>query len=707
MTSRSSFFKLMWEDLRQRLWTIVLAFVVFVLPVPIAIAMMLTNRNSSILDVPRILQAQNVWFVLVTVTGALICAVSGFGYLFSKKKVDFFHSLPVKREIYFLIRYINGVFIYLVPYLAMLMVSFLIIAVSGNFDTEILRTAMQGLLVHFLGYLIVYTTFILCVIAAGNLVVFFAVSGWCFGITAITVLLYDSFEQTFFHTYSYFSDSYSERMHSLRFLSPGYFYNSTVMEPEASMLLQELLCTAILFAVALLLYRIRPSEGAGKAIAFPVLKPVFRVSAVVLAGSCIGLLFYHMADIQREGLPGWMIFGTLLGALLSHMFIESVYHYDIRKCLANKLSLLACAAVSVIFVLLMRYDVAGYDRYLPDKKKLASVAIDLTGLDGYGSIPKYVEQEGYKGIVEVDKIDDMNLTEMETVYPYLEALVKDTEEYWDSDRTRYGKWFRVRVAYRLKNGKTVYREYHSDGLREELLAPVFESPEYKRCQYAGVYTIPAEALRTVSVQYAMNQVTMTLSTEEKEGLLEILQREVDGLTLGEKTGSVPVAVLTMSVAVPEYDDSRMRKEKGVRITTVDVPLYASYTETLRFLEARGFSLEKNYEWTGEERMELYWNHSGEYTEAYFDDSSFQMTGGGEYKTTYGWDYDGESLNIKPEDWQAVYELCDWEVLWEYAYSGMEKEYHRVVLDIPVPGYNSYERYLFRLDKDADLSFLFD
>ncbi len=695
MTSRSSFFKLMWEDLRQRLWTIVLAFVVFVLPVPIIIAMMVTSDDSSVRDLPQMLQAQNVWFVIVTVTGALICAVSGFGYLFSKKKVDFFHALPVKRTRSFLIRYLNGVLIYLVPYLVMLLVSFLIIAVSGNFDTEVLCTAMQGFVVHFLGYLIVYTTFILCVVAAGNLVVFFAVSGWCFGITAITVYLYNAFESAFFDTYSYYSDVYS-RLHALRFLSPGYFYVNTVIHPETSMLLQELLCTAILFAVALLLYRIRPSEGAGKAIAFPELKPVFRVSAVVLSGSCIGLLFYYMADSYREGqLPGWMIFGTILGVLLGHMFIESVYHYDIRKCFAHKLSMFVCTAVSVTFVLLMRYDVVGYDRYLPDRKKLASVAIDVTGLDGYGNILKYVEQKDDKGIENISKIHEMSLTEIETVYPYLETLVKDTEEYWDSTRKVHGNWLTVEVAYRLKNGKTVYRMYRSAGLREEVLAPVYESPEYKQCQYAGVYTIPAETLQTVTAKYAMNQIAMRMSLEEKEELLEILQREVGRLTLEEKTKNVPVASLTMSVVIAS------------RRSTVDVPLYASYTETLQFLEARGFSTEKNYEWTGDETMSLFWNYSGEDTNSvegyYSDDGSFRMTGGSNYDA----DYNREGLEVKPEDWQAVYELCDWEALWDYGYTSMGKEYHRVVLDIPVPGYNSYERYIFRLDKNADLSFLFD
>ncbi|MGN1084287.1 MAG: hypothetical protein ACI4QX_04750, partial [Lachnospiraceae bacterium] len=89
MTSRSSFFKLMKEDLRQRLWTIVLAAIVFLLPVPIYIAMQLSKYSGIVTNLVRRLtsplEADSLWLVLVTVCGAWICAVSGFGYLFSKR----------------------------------------------------------------------------------------------------------------------------------------------------------------------------------------------------------------------------------------------------------------------------------------------------------------------------------------------------------------------------------------------------------------------------------------------------------------------------------------------------------------------------------------------------------------------------------------------------------------------------------------------
>ena len=348
MTSRSSFFKLMKEDLRQRLWTIILATIVFVLPVPIIIAMEISGSRgfgTGMLDnfarnLAEPMGRESAWLVLVTLVGALICAVSGFGYLFSKKKVDFFHSLPVKREKLFAVRYINGVLIYLVPYLAMVLISILIMAVTGTMRAVVIPIVFKGLAVHLMGYLAMYTTFILCVTFVGNIVVFFAVSGWTFGITAITLLLYTWFEEQFFHTYSYMGASFEDRLYSLRFLCPEYFYIYTVdyQGDAALMLLQELALVAVLVVIALLVYRVRPSDGAGKAIAFPVLKPVIRVSVELLAGALVGMMFHEAAD-SRYGVPGWMIFGVILGVVLSHMLVQSIFHFDIRKCFAGKWSM--------------------------------------------------------------------------------------------------------------------------------------------------------------------------------------------------------------------------------------------------------------------------------------------------------------------------------------------------------------------------------
>ena len=731
MTSRSSFFKLLKEDLRQRLWTIILAAIVFVLPVPIYIAMEISSSrgfSTGMMDnfarrLASTMGPQSFWLVLVTVVGALICAVSGFGYLFSKKKVDFFHSLPVKREKLFAVRYINGVLIYLVPYLAMVLVSILIMTVTGNMRAVVFPIVFGGLVVHLLGYLAVYTTFILCVTFVGNIVVFFAVSGWTFGITAVTLLVYSWFEEQFFRTYSYMADAFTERLYSLRFLSPWYFYFFSVdgSEEIGLLLLQELAFVVVLTVITLLVYRRRPSDGAGKAIAFPILKPVIRVSVEVLAGALVGMLFHEAAD-NRYGVPGWMVFGVILGVVLSHMLIQSIFHFDVKKCFAAKGSMGLVAVATIVFVLVMRYDTFGYDRYLPKENKLDSVAIEMNGLDRYRNNYRYTGSY----LAWTNELETMELTDIKTVYPYLESLVADNEYYWKQrENGNSPDIMLVTVAYRLENGRTVYREYRVEGIREDLFAPVFESREYKEAHYSDVYSIPETFVEDVVAIHAMNVMQMNLSDGERAELMTVLRREISAQTLEEKLHVLPVAVLNLTVVdkAVRYDSDEVYGYDRYLDYKAELPIYPSYTETLAFLAARGFKADMGYEWTGKEMMRvelpevMYKEEDGYVGEVWGTEEVelYEIRIPENLKTitqnvTYpeNWDYGYNVIPVDPEDYERLYALCTWDELYNYGGPGFDRyEHYRVSLDVPLAGYNMYETYRYIIPGDADLSFLFD
>ncbi|MBR6536213.1 MAG: hypothetical protein IKT67_03355 [Lachnospiraceae bacterium] len=733
MTSRSSFFKLLKEDLRQRLWTIILAAIVFVLPVPIYIAMEISSSRgfgTGMLDHFAIRLAEpmsynSAWMIMVTICGAFICAVSGFGYLFSKKKVDFFHSLPVKRETLFAVRYINGVLIYLVPYVVMALVSILIITVTGNMRAVVFFVVLKGLAVHLLGYLAIYTTFILCVTFVGNFVVFCAVSGWVFGITPIVLLIYNWFEEQFFNTYTYMGDALNERLHSLRFLCPEYFYIYSWNGREvgvAFVLLQELAFVAVLTVITLLVYKARPSDGAGKAIAFPILKPVIRISVELLAGALIGMLFHEAAD-RSYGVPGWMIFGAILGVVICHMLIQSIFYFDVRKCFADKTSLGVVAVVAVAFVLVMRYDTFGYDKYLPKEKKLESVAIDITGLDTYRNNYKY--DGSYMNYT--DEVYEMELTDIDAVYPYLESLVADNEYYWKlRERGAATTVTRVEVTYRLENGKTVYREYRVPEIRENLFAPVFESMEYKEVHYSDVYSVPENILESITAVHAMNTQLMNLSTGERTEFMAIVRRELAAQSLKEKLNTLPVAVLNLQFVSyrVQYDSDGMPYDNS-RVYKVELPVYPSFTETLAFLAERGFYPDEEYEWTGKELMRIEFPEVVQKEDAgYMGDvwstesvevTEYVLTGDNnklvEAQIEYpkDWDYGYNVIPVDEEDYKRLYELCTWEEL--YYYGGVSDydrhENYRVSLDVPREGYNVYETYYFTIPEDADISFLLD
>ena len=130
MTSKNLYFKLMKEDLKSRLWAVCLIGLGFFFLYPIWVAFAAGDiENFQTFDkgiewysqeVTGWLSFENGMTVFVMMLTVLICGLSGFSYLNSRSKVDFYHSLPVKREKLFIANYINGILILAVPYLSLI-----------------------------------------------------------------------------------------------------------------------------------------------------------------------------------------------------------------------------------------------------------------------------------------------------------------------------------------------------------------------------------------------------------------------------------------------------------------------------------------------------------------------------------------------------------------------------------------------------------
>ena len=105
MTSKNLFFNLMREDLKRRLWAVALTFLTFFFSLPVAVALTLSeSRNmeesyQGMLHSARsVLGFNNGFIAVIIVLLSLILGVTSFSWLHSRKKVDFYHSLPVRRE---------------------------------------------------------------------------------------------------------------------------------------------------------------------------------------------------------------------------------------------------------------------------------------------------------------------------------------------------------------------------------------------------------------------------------------------------------------------------------------------------------------------------------------------------------------------------------------------------------------------------------
>ena len=151
MTSRRCFFKFMKEDLRHKVWMIVLSFLGSLLTGPVLYLILRGNFMDE-----RVLRQEGSWFAfrsaaerifvffgpglcigggLVALVGAVIVGLFGFRYLFHKNMADIYHSIPMKRRALFLAGYLNGLLIWFVPFV----ICFLITLSLGVFDLARLK----------------------------------------------------------------------------------------------------------------------------------------------------------------------------------------------------------------------------------------------------------------------------------------------------------------------------------------------------------------------------------------------------------------------------------------------------------------------------------------------------------------------------------------------------------------------------------------
>ena len=64
----------------------------------------------------------NVMPLFLMVTAAVVIGAAGFAYLHNQKKVDFYHSIPVRREMLYLVYHVDGILILTVTYFIHLLV---------------------------------------------------------------------------------------------------------------------------------------------------------------------------------------------------------------------------------------------------------------------------------------------------------------------------------------------------------------------------------------------------------------------------------------------------------------------------------------------------------------------------------------------------------------------------------------------------------
>ena len=623
MTSRSLFFKYMKENTKQRIWNLALVLLLcfFAFPVTTALwsstAFRPENLNSSLpadlartqaqrdftRDMLRMYSMKGGALAFMLTIAAVVLAASGFAYLHSKKKTDFYHSLPIRREMLYAVTCLNGFLYMAVAYLGFLTIAAVMIRVKGvPFDWGSLYLASVE---HLCFFALVYMTAILSMLLTGNLVVGLLGTGVLFSWGPVICMTISAYFSEYFTTFSG-DDSFllalSERT------SPVAWYVKACMSSQPGrMALWAMLAAAVLFLLGMLLYRRRPSEAAGHAMAFPITEPIIRFLIAVPSSLLLGAMFHSMMYED-----GWTVFGLVCGLLLVSCIIEIIYHFDFKSLFAHKRQLLVSAVfVGVVFAI-FRFDLFGYDRYLPATEKLASGGIysDLLDPDATSQYHSTVEYtEGWYGVTfdampSSTLADEMQISDdqgLELLHTIAAQGVHDAAQARDRFLRGGGRSYdveegdeafrNVTIAWHLRNGRTVYRSYRVNvsGVRAALEA-VYNLDAYKTAMYP-VLSLTADDVAGINYKEEDECSHVKLSgADVKAALLAAYQEELKALTSETRAHEMPIAEIQFKTNEQQALIQKLRDEGG-NYTLFNhyyyYPIYPSFTKTIALLRACG------------------------------------------------------------------------------------------------------------------------
>ena len=590
MTSKTSFFKQLREDARHRIWVPALSCIVFLLGLVAATLMLqsivinqgdisanyLQTRLNQ--ETAMLFNSSNLLLSLVAITGAVICALQGFSYLFNKQQLDFYHALPIRRQKLFIIRWANGVLFYVVPALIFSLLCLIILAAFGLFNAPMLFAVGTGFLHNLLIFFVVYHTAIFFCMLSGHILVSLGLLSIFSIYMFMIVELIPTFMSVYYTTYQNYSYGLSGY---LSYLAPAYLVYKLLNVTTLPLLGYAVIFATVLFFGSIILYLRRPSETAGKAIAFSGLQPVIRVLIVVPVAIYIGLAFGQLASGSRAF---WSIFGLLLFAVLIHMILNVIFAFDIHAALQHRKELAFSAIISVLFISVFAFNILKLDDQIPAQNSVEAVYMDLP-VDN--DVPYLNLQNGnYLGVTDYRESHAMltgdELSKAYALLDYRMAPPPPTTTAPTTYTDAEPPVANLNVRFVKSNGHSEYRNFQfiMNENSIQALADVYNTTTYKQ----GHYQIFDASCDTVfdtfnAIDATENTIvrntthTNIFSASETKELMDVLRTDLSAFTLEQMINEIPLGTVSL-------ENSKM-------LYTMNYRIYPSFTNTVTWLTDHG------------------------------------------------------------------------------------------------------------------------
>lgn len=462
--------------------------------------------------------------VLAVLAGAVI-PMAVYAYLMTPRAVGLMHTLPVTRTSQFFTHFLSGFGLLTAGNLLIFLLSALAMMPSGSVDWAALGL---WLLVTELLELFFLSLGTLCAMATGWLLAIPVLYG-----AANCIVLLVCVVVQFLQRWLYFGFESTTFPMAVIWLTPiarlstavcGYadvlvpregeeVYLRVLPEGGMTSLLVYTIVGLALLALGWLLYRRRPSEAAGDAIAFRWLRPIVRWTVGLCGGLGLGL-FLSVALLG--GLVGGIVQLLLCQAVMgllcffaAQMLLQKSFRVFRRSWKEALALVIALAAIT----LCIRQDFFDVQNRIPGASQVDTVSVQL-----YAGDSSYCETDDPAVLERVQAL-------------HRAALAQGEDMTGSSDR-----YMSIRLRYELKNGDAVRRDYTiacvSGTETYRLTNQLLNMPQFRRSAMGidWLETSGLDAVRSGYVEDYHTGATVDLTREQAAELCRLAQQDANDVS---------------------------------------------------------------------------------------------------------------------------------------------------------------------------------
>lgn len=505
--------------IKRNIWLLVLAAIGFLMNMPVAVALVWSNMSRAhyYADLESFADDMctvfNIGSAMIISVGAILAAFVLFKYLHNRRQVDFYHSLPIRREKLYTANLLAGLLIFLVPYLVAHILALPLLAGSGMLTYIDMGNYITAIVMNIFGYVIMFALASLAMLLSGNLggaaKVLFSIYAFCPILSAMSLFLGGMFLTDY-------AEMGAAEIALVRMSVIERYFVMMCNYVRIDVFWQDIVLGGLILVGAVLaglyLYKKRDSECAGATLAFNWQKPLFKYPYVVLAGTLGAVVMYAAGDRSLIWLVFGLVFFTVFAAQAMEIAIARDFH-AIKKDLRG-----ALISLVLVGMIIGAYgvDIFGYEKWQPEADKVECVmlnygAIDSMNFSNYRLQEEYKEEykDGFFDYYSVNPFDyyyrgtALTIRDPENVAAMLEILnsepvgygeihkqgdieSEDYYEYYDYNESNYS-----RVCFKMKNGgyKVRYMRFGGVTANFDTYKKLYDSEEI-RAMMSGMLIIP-------------------------------------------------------------------------------------------------------------------------------------------------------------------------------------------------------------------------